>query len=172
MKGAWTIPLILLLGSCSVAPSKPSSLIGSWKATELSRGNFHAPLGSPYKIVFEAADGENLFDVTVIECGGAENLEYSVDELHITNACGSQGKVCVSTRNACFMRRINVDVSAPPVKESCTDKLPYCGSRLAQDDELLTRVLRTVSSWHFSRTSLVLSSETANAQVTFQREDH
>jgi hypothetical protein len=165
-------PLILLLGSCSVTPSKPSALIGSWKATEFSHGNFHAPLGSPYKVVFEAADGENLFDVTVIECGGVENLEYSVDEPHFTNACGNQGKLCMSTRNACFMRRKNVDASAPLVEEICTDKLPYCRRRLAQDDELLTCVLRTVSSWHFSRASLVLCSETANAQMTFQREDH
>ena len=165
----WTISLILFLGACRSTPPRPSELIGSWKATELSRGDLHAPLGRPYKVVFEHAGG-NLFEVTLSGCN-ARRLVFTIDGARLTNSCGERGTLCTSTLLACFTRRINLDGSIAPDDEVCSDKLPYCRSRLRQDDELLISVFKAPSSWHFSKANLVVSSEQVNAQVTLQRDD-
>ena len=171
MKFAWAIPLFLLLVACRSTPPRPLELVGSWQATELSRGDFHAPLGRPYKLVFnKAAIGENLFDVRLFGCN-AQNFVYTVDGMHIENSCGKQRTLSTSTLISCFMRRVNLDGSVSTAEEICTNKLPYCRSRLSRDDQLLISVLRTPSSWHFSHANLVLSSEPANAEVTFHRDD-
>jgi hypothetical protein len=170
MKCVWTIAITLLLGSCSFAAPKPSELIGAWKATELSRGDFHAPLGRPYKLVFKAADRDNLFDVMLFGCN-AENFVYSIDGLRVINSCGTEGTICTTTLISCFMSRVNLDGSISPDEGSCTDKFTYCRRRLMYDDDLLIKALRTPSTLHFSGGNLVVSSEMANAQVTFQRDD-
>ena len=83
MKCAWAIPLILLFGACRSTPSRPLELVGSWQATELSRGDFHAPLGRSYKAVFKATDGGSVIELLLSGCN-VENFVYTVEETHLT----------------------------------------------------------------------------------------
>jgi len=171
MRCALAIPLIFLLGACHSSTMKPTELAGSWRATEISRGDSLAPLGIPYRATIEKASGENLLELTLVGCS-VENFVYRIDGAHLVNSCGAPGTVvCTNNLMGCAIPRTDLDGSIPKHEEKCTDKLPYCTTRIRQDDERLIRLLRTASSWRYSQPNLVLFSASENAQVSLERDD-
>jgi len=164
MKLALAISLSLILGA-----STQPELAGSWKAAQLGLGHRLAPLGRPYLGVVDTS-GKNLLKLVVSGCN-TETFIYRVEGARLTYACGEQDLVCTATLTSCAFPRIEPDGSIPRHEEKCSDELPYCAARLQQDDELLSKLLRSASSWQYSGGSLVVSSASANAQVRFVRNE-
>jgi hypothetical protein len=164
MKFALAISLSLVLGA-----STQPELAGSWKATQLGQGDRLAPLGRPYQAVIDMS-GEKLLKLVFSGCN-TETFIYRVDGARLTYACGEQGLMCTATLTSCAFPRIELDGSIPPREETCSDQLPYCTARLRQDDDLLSKLLRSASSWQYSKGSLTLSSASVNAQLRFVRNE-
>ena len=159
MTFALTISLSLLL-----AASAQPELTGSWRATQLGHDGELAPVGRPYKAVIDATG--NTLKLVLSGCN-TETFIYRVNGANLANACGEPGNVCTATLVSCAIPRIAPDGSIPPRQENCTDTLPYCTTRLEQDDRLLTGLLGSASSWQYSEGSLTVFSASANARITF-----